>query len=96
MTREPLSLYQLDHGVKALRRILTDAEYGKLTFSHAKEDCRFSLEAVQAAFAALAELEQQAGWWRVAHELRKAGLRSKLDVEWIEREVAVQGTTVFR
>lgn len=30
-------------------------------------------------------------WWRLAHEVRKAGLRHRLDIEAIEREVPLDG-----
>lgn len=79
-----LSLYQLHHGLTQLRRILTTTA-GQW---HAGEICPYAPEHVKAAERALNEVEQQAMWWRLAHEVRRAGLRHRLDIEAIEREVA--------
>lgn len=78
----PLSLYALDQGIREARRIIRDAE----AFDHAKERVLFAPEFKAQA---LEELENQARLWRAARELRAAGLRHRLDIEAIEREVPV-------
>lgn len=89
---ERLSWYALDQGVANIRVILTTSA----GFWHAGELCPYAPERVTSGMLALTDLERDSLFWRNAHEIRAAGLRHRLDIEAIEREVPLSDTGAWR